>query len=31
MWPAEAFYLARKARKAPNFVYFASFFDKNAL
>jgi hypothetical protein len=26
MWPAEAFNLAREA---PNFVYFASCFDKN--
>jgi hypothetical protein len=28
MWPAEAFNLAREA---PNFVYFACFFDKNTL
>jgi len=28
MWPAEAFDMARKP---PNFVYFASFFDNNTL
>ncbi len=28
MWPTEAFNLALKA---PNFLYFASFFDKNTL
>jgi len=28
MWPAEAFNLARKT---PNFVYFASSYDKTPL
>jgi hypothetical protein len=28
MWPAEAFNVARKT---PNFVYFASFFDDHPL